>query len=283
SIVSINESIVLPNLQRIESRFAMPSAMMTIVTKLTDKRVISANWAKVEDISRLLKSLPNWLSLREHHRYCGEFVTRGEPLSSVNVGGSGGGDESSIPSVTIGIHPNRCHLINHQISFDGSPEEVHLRNMRETGIFSTNLNKVILLWQSGQLEQLARGDHLVSSIVSMREHDIANIMLSGNNVDLSIGMESYRNLPEVYIVTHSSCSLTHSHWQKISPIWPKCAICCLNDLEVRIHRFYHLQTLDESFFTTYLDSSSSDQRVHALAGLFHYVIPLLDDLHKQLR
>jgi exocyst complex component 4 len=28
-----------------------------------DKRIISAQWAKDEDISRFLKSLPNWRSL----------------------------------------------------------------------------------------------------------------------------------------------------------------------------------------------------------------------------
>ena len=83
----------------------------------TDKRVISANWAKDEDINRLLKSLPNWLSLREHHRYCGEFVTRGEPLSSVDVGGGGSG-ESSLPSVTIGIDSNRGRFINHQLAWN---------------------------------------------------------------------------------------------------------------------------------------------------------------------
>ncbi|KAI2797966.1 hypothetical protein BLOT_013876 [Blomia tropicalis] len=48
--------------------------------------------------------------------------TRGEPLSSVDVGGVGGGGsggESSIPLVlyhTIGIDSNRSRLINHQIS-----------------------------------------------------------------------------------------------------------------------------------------------------------------------
>ncbi|KAI2802247.1 Exocyst complex component 4 [Blomia tropicalis] len=224
------------------------------------------------DINRLLKSLLNWLSLREHYRYCGEFVTRGEPLSNVYVGSVGG--ESFIPSVTIGIDSNRRRLINHQISFDGSPIEIRLRNMRETDILTTNLNKMILLWQDRQLEQLAQlqesfkwmvdcCDHPVSSIVSKREHGMANIMLSGNNVDLSIGMESY--------------------------LWPKRAICCQTDLEVRIHRFYHLQTLDGSFFTTpapHHDSSSSDQRFHALAEHFSddpKIIPLLDDLHDQLQ
>ncbi|KAJ6215834.1 hypothetical protein RDWZM_010334 [Blomia tropicalis] len=206
---------------------------------------------KSEDINRLLKSLLNWLSLREHYRYCGEFVTRGEPLSNVYVGSVGG--ESFIPSVTIGIDSNRRRLINHQISFDGSPIEIRLRNMRETDILTTNLNKMILLWQDRQLEQLAQlqesfkwmvdcCDHPVSSIVSKREH-----------------------------------------------VWPKRAICCQTDLEVRIHRFYHLQTLDGSFFTTpapHHDSSSSDQRFHALAEHFSddpKIIPLLDDLHDQLQ
>ena len=47
--------------------------------------------------------------------------TRGEPLSSVDVGGGGSSGESSIPSVTIGIDSNRRRLINHQISsFDES-------------------------------------------------------------------------------------------------------------------------------------------------------------------
>ena len=70
--------------------------------------------------------------------------------------GVGGGGESL---VTIGIDWNRRRLINHQISlFDESPEEIRLRNMRETEILTTNLNKVIpkhkLLWQDRQFEQL---------------------------------------------------------------------------------------------------------------------------------
>lgn len=33
-----------------------------------DKRIISANWAKDEDINRFLRCLPNWLNLKEFDR-----------------------------------------------------------------------------------------------------------------------------------------------------------------------------------------------------------------------
>ena len=44
-----------------------------------DKRIISAQWAKDDDINRFLRSLPNWVSLR---------AADGGDLSKVRKGGS---------------------------------------------------------------------------------------------------------------------------------------------------------------------------------------------------
>ncbi|XP_049784437.1 exocyst complex component 4 isoform X1 [Schistocerca cancellata] len=92
-----------------------------------DKRICSAAWLRDEDISRFIKSLPNWVDLQASKK------------------------ESTIGAVTVE---------------EESPEEVRQRNMREAEILASNLgeggiSRYEILSDVGQLRRLA---HLQESM-----------------------------------------------------------------------------------------------------------------------
>ncbi|CAH0552753.1 unnamed protein product [Brassicogethes aeneus] len=76
-----------------------------------DKRICSAAWLKDEDISRFLKSLPNWLNLKTQQ----EYQARNERTRRV--------------------------LKRDQPSEEESPEDVRMRNRREAEILASNLGE----------------------------------------------------------------------------------------------------------------------------------------------
>ncbi|CAH1993571.1 unnamed protein product [Acanthoscelides obtectus] len=81
-----------------------------------DRRICSAAWLKDEDISRFLKSLPNWQQLKQQQ----EFRARGERRS-------GGGT---------------LRRAGQQPSLDEeSPEDIRVRNRREAEILAGNLGE----------------------------------------------------------------------------------------------------------------------------------------------
>ncbi|RZC35473.1 exocyst complex component 4 [Asbolus verrucosus] len=76
-----------------------------------DRRICSAAWLKDEDISRFLKSLPNWLNLKAQQ----EYQARSERIRRV--------------------------LRRDQRSEEESPEDVRMRNRREAEILASNLGE----------------------------------------------------------------------------------------------------------------------------------------------
>ncbi|KAJ8961977.1 hypothetical protein NQ314_005758 [Rhamnusium bicolor] len=76
-----------------------------------DRRICSAAWLKDDDISRFLKSLPNWLNLKAQQ----EFQARSER--------------------------SRRMLRRDQPSEEESPEDVRMRNRREAEILASNLGE----------------------------------------------------------------------------------------------------------------------------------------------
>ena len=230
-----------------------------------DKRIISAYWTKDEDINRLLKSLPNWLTLQEYH------------CSMVN-------NPNVTSSSIVSNYSNRPRKVIHQLSsFDESPEEIRLRIMRETEILTSNLSKEItkyeLLWQDGLLRQLAqlqesfewmssRCDDLVNVIIAIQQQQQAN------NIEPIGG-----NLSDVYIATLN----------QLTKDFAELAETCLLvlHLEVRVHCFYHLQVLDSSFFVNSappIDSIELLQGTRTMNRELYSddpkIIPLMDDLRR---
>ena len=86
-----------------------------------DKRIISANWAKDEDINRFLRCLPNWLNLKD-------FDYDDDSVLTLSLT-SGGGERAKM------IKP----LDSHDEPSQESVEEMRARNSKETEILTSNL------------------------------------------------------------------------------------------------------------------------------------------------
>lgn len=218
-----------------------------------EKRIISANWTKDEDINRLLKSLPNWLVLEEYNQ------TKQPPSSTVT-----------------GRPPKIIHQLS---SFDESPEDVRLRIMRETEILISNLLQEIpkheLLWQDGQLCQLARLQESFEWISARCDDLVATIgRIQRQQQTESNEPSSVDDLSEVYIATLN----------QLTKVFAEMAETCLLvlHLEIRVHCFYHLQVLDNSFFVTSAPAIDSMDRTmtRELFSDDPKIIPLLDDLRR---
>ncbi|XP_071448510.1 exocyst complex component 4 [Hetaerina americana] len=99
-----------------------------------DKRVFSAAWLKDEDISRFLKSLPNWTDLQAQKALQQQMVKHGHPVGS---------NEDAIKSGSRGPVDGVAGRIAGQgrSEEEESPEEVRQRNAREAEILAGNLGE----------------------------------------------------------------------------------------------------------------------------------------------
>lgn len=185
------------------------------------KRIISAMWTKDEDINRLLKSLPNWNSLQQYQKLTLEYFQNNS---------------------TETTRERSLSKMNQLFSFDESPDNVRQRNLRETEILASNLSNEIpqheLLWQSGQLGSLA---HLQESFewISIRCDDLVGTI---QNKESSGGSDSIPSTDDVYLATLNQLS------RDFAELADTCLLVL--HLEVRVHCFYHLQVLNNNFFTT---------------------------------
>ena len=200
-----------------------------------DKRIISATWAKDEDINRFLKSLPNWATL----------------LGAQN-------EKQRKPHVKLITQETR-------MTFDESPEEVRLRNMRESEILTSNLaqetlipsheilSDVVQLRILGQLQESMewlgkRCDELVNSLPQSTDGSFLapSVTEPKSNFDVM-------PLSDVSIATIN----------QLSRDFEELAETCLLvlHLEVRVHCFYHLLPIAQSSFASGIDSQEPDPEV----------------------
>lgn len=227
-------------------------------------RIISAKWAKDEDITRLLKFLPNWNALDEHQKQSNDISYYQGPLIS-----------SVKPSAA------RRHFKSRQLSsFDESPEEIRLRNMKETEILIQTLSQEVrdtdvLSSEKGQFRQLAQMQESFEWIAA-RCKDLVN---SIEEMKLQVehpGVEYFRQLPEVYIATLNSLALDFADLAE--------TVLLMMHLEVRVHCFYNLQQLDSNFFTSHAPPLELEVQT-SRTSQEHYsddpkIFPLLDDLKR---
>ncbi|XP_054164073.1 exocyst complex component 4-like [Oppia nitens] len=200
-----------------------------------DKRIISATWAKDEDINRFLKSLPNWSTL----------------LSAQS-------EKQRKPHIRMLSQESR-------MTFDESPEEVRLRNMRESEILTSNLSQessipnheilsdVVQLRILGQLHQSMewlgkRCDELVNSLPQSSDGSF----LSPSVTEPKSNYE-FMPLSDVSIATLN----------QLSRDFEELAETCLLvlHLEVRVHCFYHILPISQSSFAMGIDTQEPDPEV----------------------
>ncbi|RWS26425.1 exocyst complex component 4-like protein [Leptotrombidium deliense] len=200
-----------------------------------DKRVISATWAKDEDINRFLKSLPNW-GILQRSKQC-----------SKSRSGTIGGTSS--------------------ISFDESPEEIRLRNMRESEILTSNLTQDTLipdheiLSDVNQLRVLAQLQESMEWLGNQINQIVKNFpkyqnseMLSAFNVTGDQKINDFSPLSDSSIAALSQLS------RNFEELAETCLLVL--HLEVRVHCFYHLLRVStESSFSMGIDTQEPDSEV----------------------
>uniref|UniRef100_A0A915IYI6 Exocyst complex component Sec8 n=1 Tax=Romanomermis culicivorax TaxID=13658 RepID=A0A915IYI6_ROMCU len=117
---------------KMSSKFRPPGKRkQSIVFPAHEKRKVSASWAVDEDISRLLKSLPNWL----------ELLNSGQRQSidgSVSLNGYDRINPRQSRSPDI-VDSAPTPLSTHSTSFDDSVQEIRSRNQRESELLISNL------------------------------------------------------------------------------------------------------------------------------------------------
>lgn len=193
------------------------------------KRIISANWARDEDICRLLKSLPNWLSLEENRKALLDPLNSKRLLEQQNESGHG------------------FKFDTRAISFEESPEEIRLRNIRETEILAKNLSNKIpkteLLWQEGQLRAIAQMQESFEWLACRCDDLINSIIVAQQQVHTEDDEEAQ------FFRDSEVCLATIAQLMKDFTELSETCLLTLH-LEVRVHCFYHLRELNYTFFNS---------------------------------
>uniref|UniRef100_A0A6M2CQN8 Exocyst complex component Sec8 n=1 Tax=Rhipicephalus microplus TaxID=6941 RepID=A0A6M2CQN8_RHIMP len=193
-----------------------------------DKRIISATWAKDEDISRFLMSLPNWANLQL-------------------------------------MKENRA-----AVDVEESPEEVRLRNKKESEILIGNLASGTLippheiLSDVAQLRVLAQLQEslewLSSRIQSMATCVMHIEKQRGSTCALASPKESVQDLPPVPDATVQTLKELAKDFQEIADT---CLLVL--HLEVRVHCFFYLLPVTiQGNFAGGVDSQEPDPEVMKL-------------------
>lgn len=220
----------------------------------TDKRrIISASWAKDDDISRLLKSLPNWLIL--------DKVKKNPQILA----------KSSLAVMS-----------GSSLSFDTEfPEEVRLRNMKESEILTSNLSSDTLIpsheilsdvnllkilgllqesleWLGLRIQELER---TLPKVTSSSNDQLLSVSTSSNMTTSSLSDMKMSSLSEVSIATLNQLS------RDFEDLAETCLLVL--HLEVRVHCFYYLLPLS-------IPSSSSSS-----SGVSNFA-PLVDNQEADL-
>lgn len=206
-----------------------------------DKRIISATWAKDEDINRFLKGLPNWPSSQR-------VIRDGHNKSLSSIGTS--------------------------MTFDESPELIRLRNMKESEILASNLTQDTLIPRHEILYDIAQLKSLGQLQESME-------WLSFQIFNISTTLTKYQNdAPSNFLTVHPVQIGNRAYAKgalEISQI-PEVSIASLNELssefeelaetcllvlhlEVRVHCFYYLLRVTKGNFAPNIDAEEPDAEV----------------------
>ncbi|EEC00317.1 exocyst componenet sec8, putative, partial [Ixodes scapularis] len=181
-----------------------------------DKRIISATWAKDEDISRFLMSLPNWANLQQLK-------------------------ESDVQE---------------------SPEEVRLRNKKESEILIGNLASGTLIPQHEILADVAQLRVLAQLHESLTLSVTVGTPYQGPPRQKARGVPSKPSVGSVHLSVRSEASLPPLG--ELARDFQDVADTCLLvlHLEVRVHCFYYLLPVTiQGNFASGVDSQEPDPEV----------------------
>lgn len=212
-----------------------------IVEREDEKRITSAIWAKDEDISRFLKILPNW----------NRFIhLRNEKLSSSRRRNTREASRASSMSFD---------------KTDESPEEIRLRNIKESAILISNITQDTLIPLNEILSEVIQLKNLAQFHESLEflGHQILDLMDElpiAENHKLSSGKRN-----AFFTVEHGQLSdenvqqlLTLS--KEFTELSETCLL--LLHLEVRVHCFFYLLPLfTQNSFSLGVDNQEVDQEV----------------------
>lgn len=216
-----------------------------------DKRIISATWAKDEDIYRFLKELPNWPNLQRQSK----------SFTSVNVINN----NSS--------HNKKLESIGFSMTFDESPEDIRLRNKRESELLLSNLTHDVLILSSeilseiNQLKILGQLQESIEWLSCQIQNMFASLSKSQSNDNNWLGANNlYQNkvpfkhlvetiqLSDVSLVTLNQLSID---FEELSEI---CLLVL--HLELRVHCCYYLhRVISQSNFAMGIDTQEPDIEV----------------------
>lgn len=177
-----------------------------------DKRIYSAAWLKDDDISRFLKSLPNWLSLKSQQ----EFLARNERRRPTQL--------------------RREHTLEEE-----SPEDVRQRNRKEAEILASNLGEGgvgagEILSDMGLLKELAQLQESMEWF-SVRMLQFASEFRKEPTSSPLISIGNSPAIPPGVLHTLTSTA------QEFDELANTCLL--LLHLEVRVQSFHYLLTQSE--------------------------------------
>lgn len=206
-----------------------------IVEREEEKKIISANWIKDEDINRCLKSLPNWVNLSKYFN-----DTNGLYLNNSN--------QSRMSTLSIADKP------------DESPEEVHSRNKRETELLISNITQDSLIPSNEILTEVEQLKNLAQLQEAMEFIGFECIKLADN---LPTKQSSSKNELYIFDSTYIQDERLIINLKKLGKDFIDISETCLLvlHLEVRVHCFYYLLRLfiNNSFAGS--DNQDIDQEV----------------------
>ena len=209
-----------------------------IVEKEEEKKIISANWVKDEDINRCLKGLPNWANLSNYFSNNGQLYLN----SSIN--------QSRMSSLSIDKP-------------DESPEDVHSRNKRETELLITNITQDSLIPGNEVLNEVEQLKNLAQLQEAMEFIGFECIKLADN---LPTKQSSSKNELEIfefgstYIQDEKQITALKKLGKEFMDISETCLLVL--HLEVRVHCFYYLlRMFQPSSFNSPNDNQDIDHEV----------------------
>ncbi|XP_067012482.2 exocyst complex component 4 isoform X2 [Anabrus simplex] len=201
----------------------------TVQPDSEDKRVCSAAWLKDEDISRFIKSLPNWTDLqRQKHR-----------------------------------HQQRRPLRREETTEEESPEDIRQRNVREAEILASNLgeggiNAHEILSDVGQLRGLAQLQESMEWFASSVQLFATHLPRGDSSSPVvHVGPNGIPALPEAAVQALDQLAME----------FEELANTCLLvlHLEVRVQCFHYLLPRTHALTSSTVDSQEPDPKVLELS------------------
>ncbi|XP_020899282.1 exocyst complex component 4 isoform X1 [Exaiptasia diaphana] len=186
-------------------------------------RIISGTWAKDEDISRLLRSLPNWTNLQQqHHRQRKEEE---EDLEAIKIRNA---RESELLTSNLGEHM----LSKHEVLLDVSDLKT-LANLQESMEWLANHIRVFSTGLSAQSTSISVGTSDIQERIKALNPNQKEVYC-GNGFIFMQG-KNWREIPPVTDDTLKSLQSLSQDFQRLS----ETCLLVLH-LEIRCHCFFYL-------------------------------------------